>query len=698
MTIAPGPSPRLRGEGWPKAGVGAVFLLLLLFLAFPAFARPQVLVVIADHLTLTDVMQPGLPNLTRLRTDGQTALMSPGLAQGKDPIDNVYAALGAGDSIQAGNVSQGRMAAVLRQTGIRTALIGDADGDDTGAYRPATLLLPFADEIDSGSRDGTAADQISCGGRRVDPAKLWAQTQRAFGHSDLVVVHDGDFARVERENQRGWLLPSAYRQHRQQALTDLDEYLGFVLKQAPSVADAEWQLFLVVPTAPSVGDRWDQLTPFFRFSGARRKTSGELWSETTQTPGLISTRDLAPTLLAVFGLPLPIQMTGAVLRSQKVASAPEWTTLRRLDRLTQLNQDAQDPLFWSLGFAAAAVIFAGLDLFLSGRMAAWVVAGRGARYGLRLLSAWPLALLLAPLADPATLGVYFTWICCLTALLALLPTPSAIYALTATVLLIDGFTGTRLVSQSVLSAYALSGIRFYGIGNEYMGLLIGGTLLMAGGKVPEGRIGGILLFFLFALVIFVLSFPDFGAKAGGAVTATATFVVAWRGLRGLSVHWKHGVGGILGGFGLVFLWALMGHWLPMRHTHIESAVGAVGQGRLGYIAGVALRKIGLAAHVFLHPGTLLGLLGIGLIVGFARLFLRKQVEDYLRRHARFAAVWRAGLWGCLVAVLFNDSGVVAAILLLTCLIVTLLHGLYTECALLPLMSGKSESVSPSATS
>jgi len=182
----------------------------------------------------------------------------------------------------------------------------------------------------------------------------------------------------------------------------------------------------------------------------------------------------------------------------------------------------------------------------------------------------------------------------------------------------------------------------------------------------------------FALIVFVLSFPEFGAKAGGAVTATATFVIAWRRLRGNSVNWKHLAGSIAAGFVLVFVWALLSHALHLRRTHLETAVGALGQGRFGYIAGVSLRKIGLAARVALHPGTLLGLMAFGLLWFAARRFLWGAVSDSLARNQRFAAVWGAGLWGCLVAVLFNDSGIVAAILMLQCLVLSLLHGLFLE--------------------
>lgn len=679
-----------------RAGWG--LFLLFLFLALPCHAAPKVLVILADHLTLADVTRPNLTSLPRMDTDCQIGLMSPGLPQGKDPVATVYATLGAGDSIRVGNVSQGRFGQVLAAAHLKTALIGNDDGDDTGEYRPAALILPSPTETFAGANnDGTVPDPLACGGRRVDPARLWQQTRTALQQCDLVVVQDGDFARIERENQQGYLLPQSYRQHGEQALRSLDAFWGLATSlELPGSHSAHWTL-LVVPTPPlNAHGGWDRLTPLILLPPQpdRVVRTGMLArSDTTQTPGLVAARDFAPTVLRLLDVTPPVQMTGAVI-DDTPAGGNTLATLRRLARLTNLNQDAQNPLFWTLGFLAAAVLFVGLGLFLSGRMASLPGARGAALYGLRLLSAWPLALLLAPLTDPTTLTLYFVWMIALTAVLALIPSPGLIYSLTAVVLVADGLTGTHLISQSVLSAYALSGIRFYGIGNEYMGLLIGGALLFVS-SIPKITGGKAAL--VFAVVIFVLSFPEFGAKAGGAVTATAIFVIAWRRLRGLPVTARHILFGLLAGFGLVFLWALVDHWVPMRRTHIDTAVGALGQGRLGYIAGVAIRKIGLAAHVFLHPGTLLGILGIALVGGVARLFLRRQVKDYLDRHPRFAAVWSAGLWGSLIAILFNDSGIVAAILLLTSLIVALLHGLYQECVLLPSTSAKSASASPSVT-
>ena len=666
-------------HNWGRGGL----LLFFLFLAFPAHARPQVLVIFADHLTLADVTRPDLPNFAFMRQNGELALMSPGLAKKPDSVAAAYASLGAGDSIGVGNKSQGLLGAALCGAGIKTALLGNDEGDDIGLYRPALLFLPAPNISGNGS---PFLDPLAPGGEREDPVRLWTATQKVLRRADLVAVDFGDLERAEQENQRGFLLPSAYAKHREQALRALDAYLGLVM------SGFSGPIFLVVPTPPLSPDgAWNSLTPFFAFHDG---PPGSLSSDTTQTPGLVAARDLAPTLLSALAVPAPVQMTGAAVRP----AAASFAALMRLDRLVRLNQEAQDAIFWAVGIVAGLIVFSGLGLYLAGRMHGRL--GQAARYGLRLLSAWPLALLLAPQAGPHTVSEYLLTIAAAVGLLALLPSPSVIFSVTALVLVLDGLTGTRLVSNSALSEYALSGIRFYGIGNEYMGVLIGGALLAAALPGRQYRRDPALLSWAekvqrppraetavpslliawFAFVTFVLSFPAFGAKAGGAVTATAAFVVAWRLLCDRPVRWTHLFGSIAFGFALVFVWALLSHWLHLRRTHLETAADALGSGRFGYIAGVSLRKMGLAVQVALHPGTLLGLLafaGLGLIL---RRLLWHQVTAYLSLRPREAAILKAGLWGCLVALVFNDSGIVAAILILQCLALLLLHGLYSETA------------------
>lgn len=618
-----------------------LFLLFWFILLTPAHARPQVVLVLADHLTLADVTRPDLPNLTQMRRGGQIALMSPGLAHGKDPAGNVYATLGAGDSVSVGDVSQGLLGRTLRAAGVKTALVGDAPG----FFRPApdfTFPAP-----------SSAAD-------------LWAATQTALHDADFVVVQaSGDLHR-------------------------LDRLIGLVMHWLSN----ERTVMLVSPVPPiDSSGGWSHLTVF---GETMRGRSSGLTSNTTHTPGLVAARDIAPAVLHRLNVSAPVQMTGTFVVSTGgrvlIADDPE---LEKLDRQTHLNQVVLAPLFVTLGVAGAVIVFGGLALFLTGRLADDARVRRAVLFGLRALSAWPLALLFAPLLNSPTAAVYLSVITFLTLALACLPSPYVILSLTAVVLVADGLTGTSLVSQSVLSGYALSGIRFYGIGNEYMGVLLAGSLTLAAWK-KAGKWGAALWF---CLATFALSFPAFGAKAGGAVTAAATFWLAWRRLSGRSIRLRDAVLSVAVGFALVFLWVGVGHLLGTRRTHLETAAEALADGRFGYIVGVIGRKAAMAVRIGLHPAALLGLAGLVGIILASRRWLRRPVAQYREKCPRFAAVWDAGLCGCLVSMVFNDSGIIAAALLLSCLILTLLHGVFQEisCESLPLMSGMSESASPSAT-
>ncbi len=663
--------PTLAPQNWGGRAILMIAVLLCLFTPSRADTRRQVLVVVADHLTLSDTLRPGLPSFKRLRERGQMALMSPGLAQGPTPLLNVYATLGAGDAVRVGDKSQGLLGRTLAQRNVRTALIGNADSDETGSDNPASLILPAP--TDSSPNDGARPDPLAPGGRRTDPARLWQATQAALAAHDFVVVHDGDFARTE--HTKDSLLPAVYAQHRARALHSLDAYLGSALAYVDIHANAT--LLLAVPSAPFVGGTWDSLTPFFCYTHAL-PPSPVMQSATTQTWGLAAARDFAPIVLALLHVPAPIQMTGAPIEAAaRVPPNAVLPRLRRLDTETRLNQDAQNPFFWTVGLLGGTIVLTGLGLAFGRTGGLTPALCRAARYAVRGLSALPLALLLAPLAPAHTLPALYAAITALILLLALLPSPAVILSMTALALVGDGITGTALVSQSLLSVYALSGIRFYGIGNEYMGVMLAGTLTLAGSAFFAKR-GQWPMTLLFGLVIVVLSFPSFGAKAGGAVTATATFWVAWRLLNHRPVGARHVLMGLAAGFALVLLWGVLGHWLPMRRTHIDTATAALGHARFGYIVGVALRKLGLAVHVALHPGTLAGLLGLAAAGLLARRVPASRFADYHAHHPRFLALWRAAVWGCLVCVVFNDSGIVAAILLLTSLAVVGLHGLLDE--------------------
>ena len=75
------------------------------------------------------------------------------------------------------------------------------------------------------------------------------------------------------------------------------------------------------------------------------------------------------------------------------------------------------------------------------------------------------------------------------------------------------------------------GARFYGIGNEFMGVLVGSSImawaLLVGKKASASRPERLASLLLFAGFITLVGAPALGTNAGGAVSAVFGFAAVW---------------------------------------------------------------------------------------------------------------------------------------------------------------------------
>ncbi len=110
---------------------------------------------------------------------------------------------------------------------------------------------------------------------------------------------------------------------------------------------------------------------------------------------------------------------------------------------------------------------------------------------------------------------------------------------TAATIIIDLMLGAPLQKQSVLGYRALGGARFYGLGNEYMGVLVGaailgcGILLSLARRQPAARWILLVTGPIFALSLYSIAAPGVGANMGGAITASLAFLVSLLGFVGV---------------------------------------------------------------------------------------------------------------------------------------------------------------------
>ncbi len=551
-----------------------------------------------------------------------------------------------------------------------------------------------------------------------------AAPDRAFGVADnprladwaaamdgTVVVRLGDGARAEAVRQS-----AAYPEAHRKALQSMD---GFVvrLQTAFAVRHATPRILLASIRPPyDARGGWDRLA--VAVAAGPEIAPGLLTSATTRSMGLISSADLAPTILAWANADQPASMPGHTVRAARSGNLE--AALRALDAAVTADAHSVLPVFLLLGACCIVVAFGGLGLVWSGRSA------RAAAYGLLFLVNMPLGMLLAPMVHPGSVAAELAAIlgamllCTVAEVLGARVLTSgdpgrrahweALLAmgLTGGAIVADCLAGQPLMKLALFSFGQLQGIRFYGIGNEYMGTLVGVTLsvaFLAGqkgrrgeGEKGSGRVGeratpdsgpehlntrtpehppisGLTTHdsrltspawqdALFLAVLFVLGWPGLGAKAGGVIAGAVAFGTARAALRGRRATWRVALLWLLAG--MVALGAIT---LADRQiggasaSHIGGALAASSRLGSGYLGEIAVRKLEMDLRILAEPYVVAALAGFAVLVLIGGILLREPV----RRVAQEYAYWTSGLpaagWGALAAFLFNDSGSVAAIFL-----------------------------------
>ncbi len=231
-----------------------------------------------------------------------------------------------------------------------------------------------------------------------------------------------------------------------------------------STAPPPSELLIVLPRAsPAPGNEllWVALAGL---GGAHTLTS-----QTTNQRGMVSTVDLAPTILTHLGLPVPSGMRGKPIALDGSFDGSYLRSLRaRLLVVYQRRLPALACLLGVWALLALAPSLLGLDAPTRRRARAWVV-----RVGALALLWTPVAELLPAALEP-TRGVEYGLLVLLCFSLGVLterlapwpraplaPAVAAVLALT-----VDALAGTQLLVRSLLGPDPALGVRFYGIGNE----------------------------------------------------------------------------------------------------------------------------------------------------------------------------------------------------------------------------------------
>jgi len=229
---------------------------------------------------------------------------------------------------------------------------------------------------------------------------------------------------------------------------------------------------------------------------------------------------------------------------------------------------------------------------------------------------------------------------------------------------VDLARGAPLIGSSVAGYSLAEGARYYGIGNELMGTMMGATLVGIGLALSTAKVSprraGVWAGVVYALVFLFIGAPSLGAKVGGALAMAPAAIVALLARRGRRPGWRGvtlvAVLTIVVVGGMFALDSIRG---GSSQSHMGRVVGLAASGDASGVFTLFERKIALN-FMLLSTSLWSRLLGLSLAASAALFWWGRRTRgaEFLTREKAAAA--SGAVVGTVCAFAFNDSGVLAA--------------------------------------
>ncbi|MDI6799426.1 MAG: hypothetical protein QMD53_01885 [Actinomycetota bacterium] len=697
-----------------------------------AEAKPKVIMVITNGLGASELAEAAAPNLSKIAKEGAAGLMNVRTQAGPNPYDG-YLCIGVGAKTKTGGTAgesfnrdevhpsgilasdiflqrtgiepplgsianlsianiiatsktiprsnlPGSLGKALKEGGLKAALIGN--GDNVGEpHREASLIT--MDELgltylgDVSAATNTISKET---GTITDYAALFTKTKDLLATSDLLVVELGDTTRLESRNNL--YTEEAIIKRRKFKMEAVDRYLGEVL----SILGDDTTLMLLAPSnPPEAMERGNFLAPAIMIGAS--VDGGLLISDTTRWPGIVDSTDIAPTILSILGAEKGEEMTGRPIRFLDRRVDPSY--MGRMSTRYENKAIARVPLLKGyVTLVSIMVILAALVSFFKNIPKRLVGA-------IQVIFLWLLSIPVAfEIFAPIDYGHMILPILLVSAIAGaivmcaryfkgsqLMPIV-LICLLTVVILTLDMMTGWNLIRTSILGYCPNIGARFYGIGNEYMGILIGASIIgitsLLDVKKLRLRAHHLLAGLMFAAVVVAIGHPALGANVGGTIAASVGFAITLIVLFQGSLkrrHFLYVAGAALGAL-LIFL--AIDIFRGGATSHAGRSVMMIYEGGVKELLEITRRKIAMNYRGMKYTVWTRILLAT-LLVSPMLFFRPVGFFDKLKRERPSLVAGFIGTSsGALAAFIFNDTGAAAAAATIMFAIVALLYIIVEE--------------------
>lgn len=557
------------------------------------------------------------------------------------------------------NAPVGWLGDQLQAAGVSPVLIGNSD-TITELRRFGVLTMMNSSGIVPHGEVGRQVLRSDPGfpfGLRTDYeaiARMLSQNAQA----GLLVVELGDLARLDAYQDS--MTTAAWIRQRHNTVHEIGEFVSQLLT-TPDMANRTMLILCPTPRIDRIAaGQW--LSPAWLLgpgiSPALLRTQG------TRRPGIMLSTEMAAAILA-----LGTQGTPGTLRTTPHPD-PHTYVMRQFRQILALHSFRAPVL--------RTYVIISIGVFLAAWLVIWAALSKRLRHTswwtwcLLIVAAFPLAALITPLFDPHTTAVALLYNGLLTLLLAGacmklgrcgINAFFILFSATTVALLVDVAMGAPLIRWSVLGYDVIGGARFYGIGNEYSGVLLTSAIMAIGIMLHRwpGRRTWMAAFFILATTAVITGSPGWGANNGAAAAAVAGFAFTLFFISGVPLNW-HRV--------LMVLILLIGAGTaavavdlltrPADPSHLGQLARLVAVQGLQPVFTIAGRKLAMNWKLLKYT-IWTKVLVISLLMTLALLARPiPRMKQFMHKGETLLAATQGALLTTMFLLCFNDSGVVAA--------------------------------------
>ncbi len=629
------------------------------------------IIILLDQLSLQEVSHFGDSELIDLLDNSAQALMNVRTDKGIES-QYTYQAFGAGSRGEEYGAIPGLLGQTLKDYNLKAALYGNTDYGIEENREAVTIIMDENGQIDYGdiSKDMLLQDLDFPGGWRTDYRQLSQAFRQGYAEYEVIVLEVGDIARIKRAVSLQEINTENMESLINQTLLRVSSLISEIRE---TIKEEEDQLMIVAPTPDQVSEYAAKLT-WVSLSG--QNDVGILSTATTRRPGLVTISDLAPTILSYFQISSPPEIIGRPIYAVDNIHGG-------IGRLLQLQVRIQRTSEWRPWYIKAFILIQIIILILA------TMTFFARKYAIghwwKIITTLILGVILIPLTflifSPYLIpdfGAYLVFFVAIIGIFTWLakhylrpPIFQIVFITVVTVLLIliDIIRKSPWMSSSLLGYCPVIGARYYGIGNEFMGILIGGTLLgWTGlldyvGWLKERRL--VLTPLVFLGVTILIGIPALGANFGGTVTALAafgfTYVLMFERSRRFKIILVSLLAIIL--FLSIIIISDTYSWTGER-SHLGQTIHLLKDQGISALYAIISRK--LSMNLKLLRWTIWTRVLLTFIAVLALLFKRPKgyLQALISDHPNFTLGFMGVILGSVITMMVNDSGVVAAATLL----------------------------------